>query len=287
MQIPARVVDHDVYHDAAYNDARVARQIVLQPHTQGHVLDATNSHGLLTIEPRAMPIRRHCRLAAGGAKDISPNQSFHILVSNFFDQQIRLPKCIIIAQSGTPPDAIQAVDFFTQNVFSIETSEVDSNPFNPSANLHSHVSAVHYKSAGEKQSQMSRHTEIQNAYSSRLAQDWRHKANLSNKYPAYLDKFISMLIEFQSKWDGHLGCVSVARHCSELVDEKAKPVYSARVFQRDVKAHVLLAAHSQQSLHCNRQMRALRTKRQSIPPQAIVTALSIIWTARLDRNGNT
>lgn len=42
---------------------------------------------------------------------------------------------------------------------------------------------------------MSRHTEIQNDDTSRLAQDYRLNVQHSEKDPAYRDKFVSMLAE--------------------------------------------------------------------------------------------
>lgn len=52
----------------------------------------------------------------------------------------------------------------------------------------------------------------------------------------------------------------------------------------DTLTHILLVAYDQQCLHHDRQMQELRMKRKSIPPQATMSALPILWTLRLHRD---
>lgn len=44
------------------------------------------------------------------------------------------------SQYGTPPNVIHAVDFIDQNIFSIETAEIDDNPFDPSFDVDDNLS---------------------------------------------------------------------------------------------------------------------------------------------------
>lgn len=48
---PAQGVDHNVCPDTGYDAVRLAKKVVLQPHTQHHVLVSTKSNGGLTSEP--------------------------------------------------------------------------------------------------------------------------------------------------------------------------------------------------------------------------------------------
>lgn len=114
-----------VHDDPSHYVVRVARQDVLQPYSLHHVLLNTNSHALFSIEPRALSIGRQNTLAARGVMEVSPWQSFHILVSNFSNWQVHLPKLTIIAQTAEPSSAINVVD---QKAFPIVTPEVDANP---------------------------------------------------------------------------------------------------------------------------------------------------------------
>lgn len=219
-------MDHNICLDTGHNVVRVTQQIVLKPETQQHVLVATKSLVSLTIKPKAMPINGHCLLAGRRIMGISPNKPLQILVSNFFDRQVYLLKCMIIAQCGTLPEAIHAIDLINQKVPPTENHKLEIHPFDSSAELHLHVSAVHYKPANNKRSQMLRHTVIHNDDTSRLARDWQNEAHLSDKYSAYRDKDFSKLTEFKSMWDENLGGISVAGLRIEFVDKKAQPVYS-------------------------------------------------------------
>lgn len=46
---------------------------------------------------------------------------FYVLVSNFSDRKIRLPKYMIIANKAAPPSVIHAIDSTDQKGFPIET----------------------------------------------------------------------------------------------------------------------------------------------------------------------
>lgn len=142
---------------------------MLQPKTQHRIHVTVKSHGLLTIELREMPISRHHTLAARGIMYIAPEQPYYILVSNFSDRQVRLPKRMIIARCRPFPGDIQPVDFDGQKVSSIQTPEIDSMSSDPSAELHSNVSPGHYKATETRHLQMSRRTVVQNDNFSRLA----------------------------------------------------------------------------------------------------------------------
>lgn len=91
---------HDVHHKTDYDVVKVARQVVLQSNTQHHVLATGNSHTLLTIKRRAMPIDRHGTFESHGVVDTSPEKAFSILVSTVSEPLVRQPKHMIIAQCG-------------------------------------------------------------------------------------------------------------------------------------------------------------------------------------------
>lgn len=129
-------MDQRVLHDAVYGVIRAARQIVMQPNAQPHVLFLKKSHTMLTIKPRALAVTRHCTLAARGIMNVIPKQPFYILASSFFDQQVCLQRRMKIAQCAAPPDALHTVNFNGQKAPPIETPKLDSIPSRFPAELH-------------------------------------------------------------------------------------------------------------------------------------------------------
>lgn len=172
---PAQAVDHDIWQGSYFVIVTVSEQTVLQSHPQHHVLFTTKSHGLLTFEPRPMPIGCYSTLSACQIMDILPNQPSHIHAFNFSDLLVFLPKLTIIAECGTPLGVMHDVSFNDQKGSLIRIPVEDSGSSVLSAELHSNDPAVHYNAAGDKYAQMSCHTVMENDNSSFLADDWRHE----------------------------------------------------------------------------------------------------------------
>lgn len=65
-----------------------------------------------------------------------------------------------MTQCDSVPDVVHAVDINGQNISSIGSPDVGNILFDPSAELHPNVSAVHFEPAENRQSQTSRQTVI-------------------------------------------------------------------------------------------------------------------------------
>lgn len=118
---------------------------MLQPTTQNHVHVTARTHGLHTIELRARQVSHSGTLSAREIMDVSLERPVYDLFNNFSSRQIRLPKRMTVAQSGTIPDVIHAGAFNDQKIFPKGTLEVDNDRSSPSAKPHSNVPAVHCK----------------------------------------------------------------------------------------------------------------------------------------------
>lgn len=155
--------------DLAYDVVRVARQIVLRPYSQHHVIINKTSNRLLKISPRVLPIRSHSTIALRGVLKVSPKQPSYIIVRNFSDRQVCFPKRMIIAQTAKPPNVIHATD---QKAFSLKTPDIDVNPsFELPSSNSKHVAAVHYNTSNDRDSQISGQAVVQDDDIKRLAQD--------------------------------------------------------------------------------------------------------------------
>lgn len=55
----------------------------------------------------------------------------------------------------------------------------------------------------------------------------RTEAHLSLEYGLYIEDFVTVKSESQLMRDCHLGCITAAEHCIELLHKYKKPVYLA------------------------------------------------------------
>lgn len=163
------------------------------------------AHGLKIIKHTNLSRSRHYTLAAGGIMNISPNRPFYIIVSNFFDREVRFPKHVKIAQTAEPPSIINAMYTEDREAFPIGTPETSTTSEfnssdgtgNPQASLQENVLAVHYKVAESTDSQVPRHTALIE-FCSQNVRDWQEEVKLTDKYSQYRDECVNMHFEFQS-----------------------------------------------------------------------------------------
>lgn len=102
---------------------------------------------------------------------IIPNPPIYVIVNSFSDRKERLPKHMTIAQTIEPPSVIHTINTDDREASPIETAEANINlKFNA---LHGHadvlasqqtdVSAVYRKAAKSWDSQISWHTDLDEA----------------------------------------------------------------------------------------------------------------------------
>lgn len=89
------------------------------------------------------------------------------------------------------------------------------------------VSAVHRKPFKSRKTQISRHAKVQEDDSRQQAHNWRDGVQLHDKYSAQNEHFIGMPTGFRSMWDSHLGQRNMMNHRTKLLEDAARPVYSA------------------------------------------------------------
>lgn len=117
----------------------MARQVVLKPKAQHHVLVAAKSSSLLTIKPRILQSKGQFMLAARAVMDVSLAWQFYNLVNYFFNNKVHLPNTIKIAHTENPLSVMHAVDTVGQNTAPIGTPEADLNSINSEVSVSSEV----------------------------------------------------------------------------------------------------------------------------------------------------
>lgn len=89
------------------------------------------------------------------------------------------------------------------------------------------MNIIHYNSVPDQLNQMARHDAVKERDKETVkkycCEDVTLPARFNEHQPACLD----MLTKYQSKLNGHLGCVNHAKHCIDLLHDEVEPAYSA------------------------------------------------------------
>lgn len=112
-----------VYDKLNTNSTRVARQVIVPPHTAKQVLVTRIASRLLAIQPYFQCLFHHTTIAARRIVKLSPRRSFYITTSSFSDVPQHLQKRIVIAHTELLSLAIYHCRQTRSNHDTVETSE--------------------------------------------------------------------------------------------------------------------------------------------------------------------
>lgn len=178
---------------------RIPKQLVVPPSTAKATLVTTDASGLLTVVSRPFSCKRQLTVVARGIAEVLQQRAFHIIVSNFSDHTVHLPKHRIIAYTEPPPSEIRKCQPDARNILLEEPPRSNENrktaTFLATTNR-STLSTEHYKANDDRTTHMAQHTTICQEDNKRLAQDWRDKVDLSNNHVENRERFPNMLSEF-------------------------------------------------------------------------------------------
>lgn len=197
----------------------VAQGRHIAPMTTSKVLVNSTAPGRSYIVTHPRLTNRRMSLVAQGLMDITARRPFYVLVSNFGRTSIHLPKHMSIAIAESPPDVVIQLGPQPQgqakDIGESSTQGLDI------------VAPVHYKPTESRTSQITRHTEVANEDAKRQREDWREHVEVGAAYEYLRPEINSLLTEFTSMWDGHLGTIQTVKHRIDLDPPKAKPIHSA------------------------------------------------------------
>lgn len=179
---------------------------------QGHTLVFAKSisSGKLVIEPiDARGSHAPLQVAREIANVIS-NISFHIFLANSSYKPVRVPKRRIVAKITNIPSHIVAT----------ETAFLETVPKT--------IGAVHYRPSVDRDTQETRHKEVEARDDENLRLHWDSKVQPSNEYAEYRDQLPNILSKVRSLWVVHVGQVCIAKQRIELTSDNTNPAHSAR-----------------------------------------------------------
>lgn len=75
----------------------------------------------------------------------------------------------------------------------------------------SSVHAVHCKPPDRQEERVDKQNAVEELERNAKL-NWPYKLKLLNEYVAYHDKFVEMLLQFENRWDCHLGLLTTVQH---------------------------------------------------------------------------
>lgn len=94
-------------------------------------------------------------------------------------------------------------------------------------NLYTLVAAIQLKLTFYRVLRIRDHAHVNNAATERLAKSWKEKFAISVLYTAHKQTNLNILSHFQFLWDGHLGQITMAKHCIELLRPDTATIHPA------------------------------------------------------------
>lgn len=88
---------------------------------------------------------------------------------------------------------------------------MESEP-NEGRKLKVEARTVYYKEVEDRQTKIEHYIKVELEDPEQMAHDQRQKIKIDPHFYTYHDKFIGVLTESESMWDGHLGSRSLAKH---------------------------------------------------------------------------
>lgn len=79
------------------------------------------------------------------------------------------------------------------------------------------IATVHYRPTKDLEVRLTGHKIEESKDFQRLALDWQHKVDISKVYSEYCSKFIDILTQLGSIWDGHTGQTSIGKDKIDLL----------------------------------------------------------------------
>lgn len=139
----------------------------------------------------------------------APKKPFHVLLTDMSNKPVHISTVMIVAHvvdssmHSIPTEAA---------LMGIDTEIVGVVPYRPYA---------------DRNAQMTSRKKVEAKDVGKLKLVWKSEVKLSGENSECRDHFLNMLCNYQSKWDVHLGHVSITKHRSRTTEENTQSLHSA------------------------------------------------------------
>lgn len=155
-------------------------------------------------------------MTAKSVMDVHPGRYFYVSTANFSRVDVTVPK---YQKDGDIASAQQKYFIFKKTVF-VPTGANETKSDSP-------VSVAHYKPTPDRSEKMAKRNAIEEKGDTILKNDWREDVQLQAKLEKNQLGLLEMLEEFESRGDGPLERINIAKHRIILLNGDVRPVHSA------------------------------------------------------------
>lgn len=195
--VPALQTDKKTKARPTSNKIRVAKQVLLQPHSQTWVSAVSQRKGSVIIEPKQTLSDQQLVSASNGIAQVRPEVPFRLLVANFGDQPTRLHKGQVIAHAFAHPAFIAKTEVTLAEVLNIQVDQAEP--------------AQSKTPIGAEQDTSILTRNLKSKSVSDIPLD-----GVDKKWHASIR---AMLAKHSSMWDGRLGKIAATEHRIDLKND--------------------------------------------------------------------
>lgn len=206
-----------------------AKRQWIPPMTQAKLLVRSHASGLVSVRSGGRLAERKRIAMAHGVVDSLPSRPFYVLVANFENFPVLVPKHATVGYARADVPAIHHLGRRSTSDSVSLLNAAGTAPFKeggttPNIEQLKNVSAKPSKEQ-EEMPPLSSFASLPDATPPPPSkEDWRSQLKLGKAMEPERARIIEMLSEFESMWDGHLGTIRQTKHRIELKPD-SKPVH--------------------------------------------------------------
>lgn len=195
----------------------------IHANTQIAVLVSCRGAVLLMIEAHCTVSERQCSMIKRGLIDILPGKRCYLYIITMTAKLANLRKCMILTYASSVTTCIiHAKDdepymLTDDGWIPMQCHKRNSDPT---------ITSTRYTPFERCDKQVDHHSAVKQT-GGICETDWREDPTLPDIFSGCSDKFINMLTEGESIWDGRLCSIRVVQHRFELEKTRSRPIHSA------------------------------------------------------------
>lgn len=129
---------------------------------------------------------------------------------------------MVEAQEMDPPHTVADTEISVIDCDDNNSSDMLGRAMNDNCNI---ILPGLYELSVYRDTQIEQYHTVKQTDRERLTRNREDKVHKSDELVSYLEEFLTMILEFQCKWEGHIGWISIANGWIELTPEKTQTVH--------------------------------------------------------------
>lgn len=178
--------------------------------------------GLKTTATHRNVVQCRCSITTRGVMDILSRKPLHFYIMNLTSKLVNIPEFMIGSSASSPPEfIIHAGDDATCKMVTGGQSSAQGDVTNQ-------VNVLFHKLLERRDNHLKRCKNVKKSDDNSRT-DWWKDQTAPDDYFVFGEKFISMVEQFESIWDGHIGLIKAVPLQMDFSKTKCRPIHSASI----------------------------------------------------------